>query len=320
MTVLVLTEECDLTADRVITELARRDVPVFRCDLGWFPTGLSADFGLEGDRWSGVLRTPHRDVELAGVRSVWYRRPTAFRFPAAMSGPERQHAGWEARFGLGGVLASLPVLWVNHPSREADAGYKPWQLAVAAECGLRVPETRVTNDPEAVRRFAARFGNRIVVKTLGSNMIVEAGGPKVAHTRALSATDLSDLSGTELTTHLVQQWVDKAFEVRVTAVGDRLFAAAIDADSDAARIDWRADMSALSYRAVEVPEPVAAGVRAYLATFGLAYGAFDFVVTSGAEEFVFLECNPGGQYGWIEGQTGLPITAAVADLLASGRP
>jgi hypothetical protein len=29
---------------------------------------------------------------------------------------------------------------------------------------------------------------------------------------------------------------------------------------------------------------------------------------------VFLECNPGGQYGWIEDATAAPITAAIADL------
>ncbi len=318
MTVLVLTEESDLSADRVVAELSRRGVPVFRCDLGWFPTGLSVDFGLDGDRWSGRLRTRHRDVELADVRSVWYRRPTAFRFPEGMSGPERQHAGWEARFGLGGVLASLPVLWVNHPGREADATYKPWQLAVAAQCGLQVAETRVTNDPEAVRRFAARLDERIVVKALGSNAIIEAGGPKVAYTHPLSETDLSDLSGVELTTHLVQEWVDKAREVRLTAVGDRFFAAEIDAGSAAARVDWRADLGALSYRVVDVPESVAAGVRAYLAAFGLRYGAFDFAVTPRGE-WIMFECNPGGQYGWIEGSTGLPISTALADLLESGQ-
>lgn len=319
MTVLVLTEECDLSADRVVAELGRRGVPVFRFDLGWFPTGLTADFELDGDCWSGVLRTPHRSVELAEVRSIWYRRPTAFRFPEGMSGPERQHAGWEARFGLGGVLASLPVLWVNHPGREADASYKPWQLVIAARCGLRVAKTRVTNDPKAIGRFAARFDNRIVVKALGSNAIFEAGGPKVAYTHPLSEADLSDLSGVELTTHLVQEWVDKACEVRLTAVGDQLFAAAIDADSAAARIDWRADLNALTYRVIDVPEPVAAGVRAYLAAFELRYGAFDFAVTP-AGEWIMFECNPGGQFGWIEGNTGLPITAALGDLLERGEP
>lgn len=208
---------------------------------------------------------------------------------------------------------------MNHPSREADACYKPRQLATAACCGLTVPETLVTNDPQAVRRFADRLDGRVVVKTLGSNAIMERDGPRVCYTYPLSEDDLSDLSGVEVTAHLFQERVGaKTHEVRLTAVGDALFAAAIKAGSDAARIDWRADFGALSYRPTEVPGEVAQGVRAYLSAFGLAYGAFDFAVTPDSH-WLFFECNPGGQFGWIEAATGLPITSALADLLAQGR-
>ena len=53
-----------------------------------------------------------------------------------------------------------------------------------------------------------------------------------------------------------------------------------------------------------------------VAPFGLSFGAFDFVVTPEGR-WVFLECNPAGQYGWLEGHTGLPITEAVAGTLAA---
>ncbi len=318
MTVLVLTEECDFTADRVISELNRRDVPVFRCDTSWFPSRLCLDTHLAGENWSGTLRTPQRVVELRDIQSIWYRRPTVFSFPEGMSGPERQHAGWEAKFGLGGVLMSLPVLHVNHPSREADACYKPFQLATAARCGLTVPDTVVTNEALAVRRFADRVEGRVAVKLMGSNIIVEQGGPKVCYTHPLDEHELTDLSGVGVTAHLFQKWIDeKAYEVRVTAVGDALFAASIHAASDAARTDWRSDFAALTYDVVSLPSQVAAGIRRYLAAMNLQYGAFDFVVTNNGDH-IFPECNPGGQFGWIEGSTALPITHALADLLEKG--
>ena len=56
------------------------------------------------------------------------------------------------------------------------------------------------------------------------------------------------------------------------------------------------------------------GAYVVSAGFGLAYAAFDFVVTPDGR-WVFLECNPGGQYGWLEGQTGLPITRQQARAL-----
>lgn len=314
MTVLVLSEELDLTADRVVVELSRRGVAVFRVDTAWFPTRLTLAAELRGDRWRGVLRTREREVPLDSVRSVWYRRPTAFRFPAGMSQPERRHAGWEAKFGMGGVLSTLPVRWVNHPQREADACYKPAQLTVARRCGLTVPDTLVTNDPEAVRRFESGLPGGVVVKTLSTPAVLEASGVTLAHTRRLTESDLADLSGVEVTAHLFQAWIDKAYEVRVTVVGERVFAVGIEAATAAARQDWRSDLDALSYRVVEVPRSAHQAIGRYMRAFGLNYAAFDFVVDR-AEGWWFLEANPGGQFGWLQAATGLPISKAVADLL-----
>ena len=38
------------------------------------------------------------------------------------------------------------------------------------------------------------------------------------------------------------------------------------------------------------------------------------------DDYVFLEINPNGQWGWIQSRTGLPIAEALADLLAGARP
>jgi hypothetical protein len=110
MTVLILAGEFDASADQMVLALRERKIPVCRIDTAWFPTQLSLDTELRDGRWSGRLRAPGRDVELEGLRSVWYRSPTTFQFPSKLSGAERQHAFLEAKYGLGGVLSSLPVL------------------------------------------------------------------------------------------------------------------------------------------------------------------------------------------------------------------
>jgi len=318
MTVLVLSEDCDPTVDAVVDELGRRDVPVFRCDTAWFPLRMSLDAELFDGRWSGWLHTEHRDVALPGLRSVWYRRPTAFVLPEDLSGPEHRHAMWEAKFGVGGVLADLPVLWVNHPSREADSSYKPVQLATASRCGFTVPSTLVTNRPEVVRRFAAKHG-RVVVKSLGYSSVFEDSVGKALYTHVLSADDLADLAGVQTTAHLLQRFVaDKAFEARVTVVGGCVLAAAVHAGSDASHVDWRSDFAAVTLTVVDVPDSVAAGMHQFMRAFGLWFGAFDFVVDT-ADVWWFLEINSAGQYGFVEDATGLPITAAVADLLEKGQ-
>jgi len=318
MSVLVLSEDFDPTVDAVIDELHRRDVEVFRCDTAWFPSRMSLAAELGGDRWEGPLVTEDRCVSLMGLRSGWYRRPTAFVFSDGMSGPERRHAEWEAKLGFGGVLADLPLLWVNHPSREADASYKPVQLATAARCHLTVPPTLITNRPDAVRRFAADQRGHVVVKPLAYGSVFEAGGRKAIYTHALTTEELIDLTGVETTAHLFQRAIlDKMFEARVTVVGRRIFAASIHADSDAARADWRSDYDSLRINVVDLPPEVAQGVVAFMDALGLMFGAFDFAVDSDGVWW-FFECNSAGQFGFVEDATGLPITAALADLLQRG--
>jgi len=75
----------------------------------------------------------------------------------------------------------------------------------------------------------------------------------------------------------------------------------------------------LTYTAIDPPADVTTAIRAYMSALRLNYAAFDFVVTQ-ADEWVFLEANPGGQFGFIEGNTGLPISHALATLLAHGVP
>lgn len=314
MTVLILAAEFDVSADQMVLALQERGVPVCRVDTAWFPSQLSIDAELRDGRWRGRLRTPGRDVELAGLRSIWYRSPATFGFPSGLSSAERHHAFLEAKYGLGGVLSSLPVLWVNHPARAA-ASSKPVQLATAATCGLVVPDTLITNEASAMRRFAQ--AGATVTKILGANHIAEEGTRKLTFTQLLDDDALGDLRGIDVTCHLAQRWVPNQYDTRVIAIGGRLFAFAIRAGSAASYIDFRADYPALRYEEIELPSAVAGGITRFMEIRGLEYGAFDFVVDPEGS-YTFLECNPGGQFGWLESRTGAPLTRALADLLAHG--
>ncbi|WP_370949060.1 ATP-grasp ribosomal peptide maturase [Amycolatopsis sp. cg5] len=314
MTVLILAQEADAPTDALVAELRRRNVTVFRADTSWFPRRLVLDAELTGGRWTGTLSTGHRSLQLGDIRAIWYRDPSTFVFPPELTDVERTYAHREARLGLGGVLAALPdVLWVNHPNRAADAMYKPLQLATAAACGLHVVPTLVTNSPAAVRRFAGQLPGEVVHKSFGPNSITEGSLLKVAYTRRFTTADLRGVATTALQ---AQAWVAKGAEARVVVTGERMFTILIKANSAASFEDWRADFGALTYELIDTPPEIEARVRAYMKALGLTYAALDFGIEKDTGRHIFYESNSSGQYGWLEAQTGAPITAALADLLA----
>ncbi|MPZ67829.1 MAG: hypothetical protein GEU83_20865 [Pseudonocardiaceae bacterium] len=146
---------------------------------------------------------------------------------------------------------------------------------------------------------------------------IDVDEPKIAYTHLLSDSDIGDLRGIDTTGHMFQRWIAKRSDLRVTAVGDHIFATALHAHSNRSRIDWRSDYDSLEYEPVGVPSEVRAGVLAYLRSFGLIFGAFDFAVDKSGFHW-FLECNPNGQWGFIEYATGQPIAAAIAAELTRG--
>ncbi|GHH70723.1 ATP-grasp ribosomal peptide maturase [Streptomyces sulfonofaciens] len=308
--VLVVSRLDDVTADVVIEKLNDRAVPVFRLDPGDFPAAVSVSAFLGAGGLGGSLHTSTRRVDLQQVRSVYWRRPSPYGAPEGL--PE-EDAHWcvdQARYGLGGILGALPgAHYVNHPWRNRDAEYKPAQLAVAARCGLAVPATLVTNDPDRARRFAKDHGP-VVYKPV-RNTAYRGGGTR-ALTVWIEEVDPSEIGvGVAGTIHMFQQRLDKVADVRLTVVGGQQFAVRIDG---APGLDWRRDYEALSYTVMETPPSVAEGVRAYLHAFGLVFGAFDFGLDAHGRWWLF-ECNPNGQWAWFPDRITDRIAVALADRL-----
>lgn len=316
--VLVLGNSGDWALAEVGKELDARGVRWELLNTADFPIRIDMDARLEptGADWRGEFVTGEVRTPLVEVTAVYYGKPTDFELPTGLSGPELRFSRAQARVGVGGVLASLPVRWVSHPSALADASFKPQQLSRLHRAGLTTPPTLITNKAAAVRDFAASYGD-LVIKPLAEPVVWEGGGESVIYTRRMTPADLDCLDGVESTAHLFQQWQEKKYEARVIAVDDQLFAVAIHADSDRAYVDWRADYDSLRYEVIDVPDHIRAGIFRYLDIAGLASSVFDFVIRPDRArgEWIVLEANAAGAWGWLAEECGLSIAAAFADTL-----
>ncbi|MCA6094921.1 ATP-grasp ribosomal peptide maturase [Streptomyces sp. SCA3-4] len=309
--VLVCTQYEDATADLVIAELNRRRVPVLRFDPGEdFPARavLAARTGADG--WIGRLTVGDRTADLSATRALYHRRPNAYA--TDRGGQAVRFAAQENRRGLGGVLGALPgCLYLSHPQAIARAEYKPAQLDAAVREGLTVPATLITNDPAEAKVFCAEQPS--IYKPLHAGAYDVEGEPAAIWAAPVAPGEID--GAVSHSAHLFQAQVPKVADVRAVVVGEQVFSARITAPPGV--VDWRAEYQSLTYEPVACPEGMREALVRFLASFGLSFGAFDFAVTRDGAWW-FLECNPNGQWAWLEGAVGLPVTAAIADLLENG--
>ncbi|MFH0518390.1 ATP-grasp ribosomal peptide maturase [Streptomyces sp. M41] len=306
MTVLILTNEEDVTADMVVVHLHASGVPVVRLD----PADLTGGVALSGEYVHGAFRghlsAAGRLVGIGGLRSVWLRRPGTAAAHAATPSPWLAEEAGQALYGM---LRGCDARWMNHPDAARRARYKPWQLRLAQRCGLPVPATLITSFPQAAREFAERYPDLVVKPVSGTH---PQDPPRAVPTSRVAPD--TDFSAVAFGPTLLQRRVAKRADIRLTAVGERLLAARKPADADG-EVDVRFAESEAPWEPVEVPPRVAEAVAAYLRDAELAYGAFDFVEDADGTWW-FLECNQSGQFGFVEADTGQPIARTIAEWLA----
>lgn len=257
-------------------------------------------------RWT--LGSTLGPVDPASVVSAWWRRPRRPEAPAGLDAGARRLFDGEWRHAFDGLVQAVPGRWVNDPARDEAAHRKLLQLEVARRAGLPVPRTLVTNQLAEARRFLAGCRRGAVLKSLSS---LREGG----RTRRTAADDEALPARLATGPAILQERVE-GLDVRVTAVGRRLFAVAADAaaggDEDDIRADWW--RAAASARPIALPADLARRLLALQRALGLEYGAIDLRRRRDGR-WAFLEVNPAGQWLQYEAAAGLPITAALAALL-----
>ena len=74
----------------------------------------------------------------------------------------------------------------------------------------------------------------------------------------------------------------------------------------------------MKHEPFNLPNIITKHILTLMKTWKLKFAAIDMIVTPSGE-YVFLEVNPNGQWGWIETLTGMPITDSLVELLLNPR-
>jgi MvdD family ATP-grasp ribosomal peptide maturase len=319
--VLIITHSNDNESIPLVMDaVAAQGGIAYRFDSDRFPTDIQlvSEYSRGANRLS-VVGTDY-ELDLGTVSAVWYRRVAiGQRIPETMDPQLRRAAIDESRATVQGMIASLDAFHLDPVYRLRRAENKQLQLKIAREVGLEIPRTLITNEPEAVRRFARECEQGMVMKNLSSFAIYEQGEQKVVFTSAVQSENLERLGDLRYCPATFQELVPKALELRATVVGDRVFTASIDSQRSAkTSVDWRRDGLGLidDWELYQLPAAVEERLLKLMQVLGLNYGAADLILTPDGRH-VFLEVNPVGEFFWLEKRPGLPLSAAIARLLVS---
>lgn len=316
--VLLVTTTIDLAADRVVEQLVARGASPVRINTDRLPYQSDVLFSQHPFRLQFI--EAGRKATFENIVSFWYRRVRMPPPPPEASAEASEYVFREAMAGLRGaleILAASMVRSFGSPGTLDRAESKVLQLHLAASLGFRVPRTLIASRADELREFGV---GPIIGKPLHSGYLHLGGRALGIFTRRLSPADLVSLDTALPCPMIFQDEVPKAFDIRVTVVRDRVFAAAIDSQSDPdAQVDWRrTSRPDLPHFRHELPEHVHASCVAMADALGTGFAAIDLVLTPQGD-YVFLEANPNGEWLWIEDRLGFSISSCIASYLSEGR-
>lgn len=323
--ILILTHHNDATADLVIEHLKNQRANFVRFNTEGFPQHTSIACSLENGKLQGNFLIDGEEVWLDDITAVWNRRPHLPKIAPGVTNPTyRTWAENEAYHALQCILGLLQDrFWINPLLSQERAQFNKWlQMKIASEVKLNTPSSLLSNNPESVQHFFDLRGNGIAIKSIRSGVIrPNMKQPALLHT--VRITDRKNLEGEhteriKLAPVFLQSYIEKAYELRITVVGKKIFACKIDSQSNpATKEDWRRRTflsEDIPHTSCKLPHRIEEQCLALLERLGLIFGCIDMIVTPQGD-YVFLEINPNGQWAWIERLTKLPIAHTIANLL-----
>lgn len=315
---LIIGTSKDAHIDQVINHFPT-SISYCRFNVDEYPIKSDLNFLSSKSKWELSFKTGDSFYDLTNVKTVWFRRIGSPTIDSKIE--ENAYRGF-ARGEIELVITSLAHLfegakWISPYNNTKRAASKLYQLKEAEKCGLKCPKTLVTNNPALAKDFIASL-SKSIYKTLHSPSInYEDGRRSLIFTHLINKADERLLHQVRYAPCIFQEYVEKAYELRITLIGSRLFPVLIDSQSSTeGKFDWRAGLSEnLKYEIACLPSEIEEKLLRFTNGIGLFYGAIDMIVTPKGE-YIFLEINPHGAWGWLETVVEVPISKTLAEYLA----
>lgn len=316
--VLILTNKDDITVDFVVKELKRRNVSYYRLNTEDIPDPIAVEFDVSED--SFLLKDHKKDLtlNLHDISSAYFRRAqvSSLEYLTNINMQERNYLRGELAFLIEGIYKVLEnCYWLNNVYRIREAENKIYQLQLARKVGFRIPTTQISNCPETIADMGSQYNKDCIMKPIKSGNIDPNVSNRIIFTSKVRESVFEEEERIKAFPVFIQNNIHKKSDLRRIVVGEHVYCAQIDSQRYTdSQIDWRRGKEVLPHAVHKLPDEIKEKCIEITRMLCLNYSAIDLILDQDGN-YIFLECNPNGQWAWLETRLGFPISRDIVEML-----
>jgi hypothetical protein len=330
--ILIITNKGDIHCNPVIKHLQRNGDKYFRLNTESLLTDYLISFSYKDQSVDLHIENKINGKTLSSneVISVWERRPNSPVLPEinnekiklVVEDEANELTKWIRHFFINCRMIGSSV-W----DRPNESKLRQMDLASRVINELRseikLPHTLLTNSKKDLEQFSNNK-KEIVLKPISADGLMLDDKLEIPFTsRKVNSKNINVITqdDLELCPSFMQEYVEKNYELRITVIGEKILCCKIDSQKlpkGNGREDWREGYEhGLSEveEWIDCPDEIQEFIILYMQKMNLNFGCFDFIYAKN-NSFYFLECNPNGQWMWLEEDLGIPISESIANFLA----
>jgi hypothetical protein len=315
---LIVSNKTDLATDYLILRLHERKIPFLRINTEDYLSSWEVSYLIERNSCDvTITKSGKEPLSISAFTGAYIRQP---KMPNLnIIDTDKEFAEREVGETLKSLWRSIDDnIWLNAPHRILRASNKPEQLNIARSMGFNIPDTYIGTNHDEIKNFYGKCCGEMISKAVKHGFNFDGNSARIAATQVIDDTTLASLKEYAQIPMIFQKQIDKKYDIRVTVVGESVFAIAIESQShEQTIVDWRLSdcyKIPLKQYSIPLPERIKNLCVEITHKFNLKYSAIDLILGKDGV-YYFLELNPNGQWAWIEQLSIHKIRDSIIDTL-----
>lgn len=307
---LIISSSIDFSTDLVCYRLLSNNKTFYRLNRDEF-VKHEIEINLQKGYMKIVIDEKIYIADIKKLKGIYFRAPVFLRTQGKkeLTLEEQLERNQWSSF-LRNLIIFQNATWINNPVDVYRAENKIYQLCIAKECGLKIPDTTVTN----TSNINIDINTDYIVKSLDTALFYDMknGKEMFTYSNVIKGNELKKYNLNQAPV-FVQNLLNPKVDCRVTYIGGKIFPVLIKKDRSGIYGDWRFQKDVLDYIPFELPNNVKIAIDKLMNRLHLNFGGIDLAYVDG--EYYFIEVNPTGEWGWLEVKTGMNISEQIKKLL-----